>query len=52
MSLLHQPVDFKSMLAIYINLHSFFPLNEFVELFDNIYIQAQNPFLAAFSDLQ
>ena len=51
MSLLHQPADFKSMLANYINLHSLFHLNEFAELLNNIYILAQNPFLAAFSEV-
>ena len=49
MSLFHQPADFKSMLANYINLHSFFRLNEFEELLNNIYILAQN--LAAFNEV-
>ena len=51
MSLSHQTGDFKSMLANYINLHSLFHLNEFVELLNNIYILAQNLFLAAFSEV-
>ena len=57
MSLLHQPADFKSMLDNYINLHSFFRWNEFVALqvprirLNNIYILAQNPFLAAFNEV-
>ena len=50
-SLLRQPADFKSMLANYINLHSFFHLNKFVELLNNIYILAQNPSLAAFNEV-
>ena len=50
MPLLHQPADFKSMLANYINLHSFLRLNEFVELLNTIHILAQNPFLAAFNE--
>ena len=44
-SLLHQLADFKSMLVDYINLHSFFRLNKFVEFLTDIYILAQNPFL-------
>ena len=51
MSLLHQPPDFTSMLANYINLHSFFRLDEFVELLNNIFIVAQNSFLAAFNEV-
>ena len=51
MSLLHQSADFKSILANYINLHSFFRLNEFVELVNNIYVLAQNLFLAAFNEV-
>ena len=37
------------MLTNYINLHSFFRLNEFEELLNNIYILAQN--LAAFNEV-
>ena len=43
--------DFTSMLANYINLHSFFRLDEFVELLSNIFIVAQNSFLAAFNEV-
>ena len=50
MSLFHQPADFKSMLANYIYLHSFFGLDEFLELLNNIYILAQNQFLAVFNE--
>ena len=43
----------KSMLAmLYINLHPFFCLNKFAELLYNIYILAQNPFLAAFNEVR
>ena len=50
-SLLHQPVDFKSILVDNINLHSSFGLNKFVELLNNMYILPQNPFLAAFNQV-
>ena len=39
------------MLANYINLHSFLRSNEFVELLNNVYILAENPFLAAFNEV-
>ena len=39
------------MLANYINLHFLFPFKKFVELLNNIYILAQNPFLAAFNEV-
>ena len=42
----------KSMLANYINLHPFFCLNKFAELLYNIYILAQNPFLAVFNEVR
>ena len=49
LSLLHQPADLKSF--NYINLDSFFRLNKFVELLNDIYILAQNPFRAAFDEI-
>ena len=43
--------DLKSLLVNYINLDFFFRLNKFVELLNNIYILAQNAFLAAFDEI-
>ena len=43
--------DLKSLLVNYINLDFFFPLNKFVELLNDIYILAQNPFRAAFDEI-
>ena len=51
LSLLHQPADLKSLQVNYINLDFFFRLNKFVELLNDIYILAQNAFLAAFDEI-
>ena len=45
------PGGFKILASHYINLDSFFRLNKFVELLNDIYILAQNPFLAAFDEI-